>query len=90
MCFSVMCSCSIVYFATCTSDSQFWGYILNILRKIIVIVLHGLKFLFSLQVLCRQFYKKTKKEGMMPNYFVCHLNPFNIHCSGLNLVDGGI
>jgi len=57
---SAMSSCTIVYFATCAIDSQLWGYILNILRNIIVIVLHGLKFLFSLQVLYRQFYGKSK------------------------------
>jgi len=34
--------------------------ILNILSKIIVIVLHGLNFLFSLQVFARQFYEKSK------------------------------
>ena len=62
-CCSPKSSCSIAYFATCTRDSQFLGYILNILRKIIVIVLHGLNFCFNLQDLMCQLHQKSKPHN---------------------------
>jgi len=45
-CCSALRSCTIVHFAAYTIQSQFLRYILNILRKTIVIVLQGLKILF--------------------------------------------
>jgi len=45
-CCSAFNSFSIVYFPLCTSDSQIFWYIFNLLRNTLVTVLQGFKFLY--------------------------------------------
>jgi len=59
-CFSAFRSCSIVHFAACASDSQILRYILNLLRKTIVMFLQGWKTLFWQQLFDSWFCEKSK------------------------------